>query len=317
MFSNRLINKFVSTICGPKLTIFTLHRLEGGHGLTGFNLELLHRIIERLKSNGVEFVYLDEALELRKNLSTSKNYVSITIDDGYSDQANFLVPKLLQLEAKPTLFVITSLIDSQQLPWDAKLACGLNKLADNQADLSALNLKGINTVDYSNKRSIRHALSYHAKRLSNPQRQYFVSEFERLVGQFSTSTSVEGFESSDWKTLRALEKRGLKVGSHSVSHQPLSTLNEGDILYEAQTSLKLLKQNLTSPSNVFCYPVGLIEDIHPSAKQILQDCNYAGAVTASPGYVNTDTDPFALPRIGMPLSESLCLRYTSWFEKIR
>lgn len=317
MFSNRIVNQFVNAICGAKLTIFTLHRLEGEHGLTGFNFDLIQRIIERLRSVGVEFVYLDETLELRKNLSNAKNYVCITIDDGYKDQTDLLVPKLLELEAKPTLFVVTSLIDSQQLPWDAKLASGLNQLGVDQADLSALKVKDVTTVNSSNKRTVRHALSDYAKRLSNSQRLAFVDEFEQLIRRFGATIQSTGFESSDWANLRALEKQGLRVGSHSVSHQPLSTLSESDIFNEAQTSIQHLQKNLLNPSNVFCYPVGLAEDIHPSAKQILKECNYAGAVTASPGYVGPNTDPYALPRIGLPHSVSLSVRYTSWFEKIR
>lgn len=317
MFSSRLVNHFVSEIFGAKLTIFTLHRLEGTHGLTGFNLELVQRIIERLKEVGVEFVYLDEALELRKSLSSAKNYVCITIDDGYKDQTDSLIPKLLELDAKPTLFVITSLIDSQQLPWDAKLASGLNQLADNQADLSSLNLRNISTVNSQNKRSVRHALSDHAKRLSNSQRFNFVAEFERIIKPLDTKIREDGFEASDWQSLCALEKLGLKVGSHSASHQPLSTLTEDEIFSEAQSSIKLLKKYLMDPSRVFCYPVGLHEDLHPAAKEILKECTYTGAVTAVAGHVGANTDPFALPRIGMPHSESLSIRYTSWFEKIR
>lgn len=317
MFSNRILNRFVSSICGAKLTIFTLHRLEGDHGLTGFNLELILRTIERLKSAGVEFVYLDEVLELRKKLSTSKNYVCITIDDGYRDQADFLIPKLLELGAKPTLFVVTSLIDSKLLPWDARLASGLNQLRGHYTDLSALKLKGVDIVDDNNRRSVRHALSAHAKRLSKTERLSFLSKFEQLVKEFGAIEKTNGFEASDWDSLRALEKRGLRIGSHSVSHQPLSTLSEADILFEAESSIRTLKKHLANPSDIFCYPVGLPEDIQPAAKNILQECNYAGAVTASPGYVGPNTDPFYLPRIGMPHSESLCVRYTSWFEKIR
>ena len=122
LFLSKGLNWLLNKALSQHICIFTLHRPVGPHGLNGVDLTMLEGFLRLLRRHGCEFISIDTLFSKRQHLNPSKNYVCFTVDDGYRDQAETLIPILLKYDARPTLFVITDLIDKQILPWDAQIA---------------------------------------------------------------------------------------------------------------------------------------------------------------------------------------------------
>ncbi|QJR81963.1 polysaccharide deacetylase family protein [Alteromonas pelagimontana] len=280
---------------------------------------MLTRFMKLLKKHHCEFISIDELLSPSTFLNPSKNYVCFTVDDGYEDQTQQLIPVLLAHNAKPTLFVITDLVEGKDLPWDAQIATAVQASLCTELEVGTLGVPGEKWLSLKDKRQARRHLSFHAKRLERNARLQFVEDIKfRLCAKTPIDTSH--YTPTNWQRLRELEAEGLKVGSHTCSHSPLSTLSKDDIRAELIASREILEKNLQAPSAVFCYPVGMSEDVDDRAREIVKELGYKGALTSEPGYFvrrSMRENLFDVPRLSLPASLNTAVRYVSWLEKMR
>ncbi|MCW8091268.1 polysaccharide deacetylase family protein [Alteromonas sp. ASW11-130] len=322
MLLNRGLNRLANRLLGQRVSIFTLHRPRGQHGLTGIDPVMLHQLLESLSRHNVQFIYLDELVNSSTDLDPKGHYVCFTIDDGYKDQVDKLLPVMFEFDAKPTMFVITNMIDNSELPWDAIIASLVNKSNLRSVNLSNLQDINLSKVDLLDKRQVRRILSDHVKRLGSADRSSFV---EALIPVLSPEdeVSTESFRSSTWQELRTLETRGLAIGSHTCSHQPLSTLKDDVLVEEITVSKQLLDANLSTPSRILCYPVGKVEDFDERSIEVAKKVGYMGGVTSEPGFFcplshkENKENCFTIPRMSFPPTLGTAIRYASWLEKLR
>jgi peptidoglycan/xylan/chitin deacetylase (PgdA/CDA1 family) len=112
---------------------------------------------------------------------------------------------------------------------------------------------------------------------------------------FVITNQIGGVGMLTWDQIREMEKGGISVGSHTVTHTVLTTLNQTEIREELAISKEKLKRELDHPSDWFCYPKGQFsEEIVGLAKEY-----YAGAVVTGGGSVVRGDALFQLQRIGM------------------
>lgn len=96
-----------------------------------------------------------------------------------------------------------------------------------------------------------------------------------------------------WGNLRALEHRGVTIGSHTVHHLELPSLSDADALAELRDSRAMLEQRLGHPVQWFAYPAGA-EDARAVA--LVRQAGYVLAVTTRPGSKQSAADPLELHR---------------------
>jgi peptidoglycan/xylan/chitin deacetylase (PgdA/CDA1 family) len=96
-----------------------------------------------------------------------------------------------------------------------------------------------------------------------------------------------------WGNLRALEQRGITIGSHTVHHLELPSLTDAQVLAELRGSRTLLEQKLGHPVQWFAYPAGA-EDTRVVA--LVRQTGYVLAVTTQPGSSQSGADPLTLHR---------------------
>ena len=82
----------------------------------------------------------------------------------------------------------------------------------------------------------------------------------------------------------------ITVGSHSCTHRPISELDEAEQESEILTSKARLEAELGVPIRHFCYPYGTLNDFDQRTTRILEDSDYALALTSVNG-VNRPTTP--------------------------
>jgi len=96
-----------------------------------------------------------------------------------------------------------------------------------------------------------------------------------------------------WHQLRKLERRGIAIGSHTVTHPDLTTLSDAQALAELRHSRAALQRHLRHPVQWFAYPAGA-EDARVVA--LVRRAGYVLAVTTKPGAAQSAGTPLELRR---------------------
>jgi peptidoglycan/xylan/chitin deacetylase (PgdA/CDA1 family) len=94
--------------------------------------------------------------------------------------------------------------------------------------------------------------------------------------------------------LRALERRGVEIGSHTVDHVDLTKLSDGEARYELIASKWSLELALGHPVRWFAYPIGAYD---PHVVDLVAQAGYELAVTERPGTCQSSAHPLELERL--------------------
>lgn len=115
----------------------------------------------------------------------------------------------------------------------------------------------------------------------------------------------------NWQQAREMQKDGFVLGSHSVTHQPLTKLTPDQIRQELTESRAEMERQLGQKPRYFAYPTGAYS---LSIEELVREAGYKGAFTVRYGQVGLESDPYALERIpifkGMNSLRSFIIRLT-------
>ena len=154
--------------------------------------------------------------------------------------------------------------------------------------------------------------------------QPILSELSVPATVFAT-TGDPGSQPSWWPGARAtlashelagLAEAGIEIGSHSVTHRSLATLDDDALHHELTASRCWLQQITGQPVDVFAYPSGHHDG---RVRAALASAGYRAACTFLNGRVEGGDDPMRLPRLTMGahstaprLAYHLLRRPSSW-----
>jgi peptidoglycan/xylan/chitin deacetylase (PgdA/CDA1 family) len=96
-----------------------------------------------------------------------------------------------------------------------------------------------------------------------------------------------------WPELRLLERLGVEIGSHTVDHADLTTLDDAQVAHELSASRAALQHDLGHPVQWFAYPAGR-EDARVVA--LARQAGYLLAFTTQPGADQSAGAPLELHR---------------------
>jgi peptidoglycan/xylan/chitin deacetylase (PgdA/CDA1 family) len=97
-----------------------------------------------------------------------------------------------------------------------------------------------------------------------------------------------------WGLIRALERRGIEIGSHSVSHRDLTQLSDREAFRELVQSRRALERGLRHPVQWFAYPFGAYDG---RVETLARRAGYVLAVTTETGSLQSASRPLALRRL--------------------
>ena len=323
LLSSSVLGGLVNRVFGAHVTIFTLHRSESKDGAyQGTPPAILEKCLQYAQSHQFQFASVDELVDMaRRGERLRRPTLCFTLDDGYQDQLDELVPILLQYKAKPTLYVITDLVDHADWPWDAKLAY---IIWQSSAQFSRFNFEGqVIPVDLSTlagRTETRRRLNAFIKSLNADQ---LARCMVAIVEQFAVEPPASAppqYKPSTWSRLREFEAQGLRIGSHGQTHLTLNMLSDSAVLGELMHANARLSAEIANPSRVFCYPSGTAADFSAKHEPLVQQAGFIGAVSCI-SKTNTaaqiKSGPFHIHRIGFPKQPNAFARYASWVEFLR
>lgn len=323
LLASSRISALMNFIVGHYVTIYMIHRpqpLDGAY--EGLTPALLEECIVYAKKTGFEFASIDDVLaDAIAGRKPKRPTICFTLDDGYQDQLDQLVPVLLAHDCKPTLFTIVDMIDGVIWPWDAKLSYATWTSTQAQANFHFNNTMFDLALDSPAARiRSRRQLTRFGKTLKPEHLHEFIQTALTALAFDPNANIPASYRPVSWDSLRSAEQQGLRIGSHACSHQVFAVLSDAQINSELERANSLLAQELNAPSRVFCYPSGTVNDYSSHHVQLVKAQGYAGALTSTPGNTNLkqiQKNPFQIKRHSFPNSFEKFVRYSSWLEYIR
>jgi peptidoglycan/xylan/chitin deacetylase (PgdA/CDA1 family) len=97
-----------------------------------------------------------------------------------------------------------------------------------------------------------------------------------------------------WHLLRALERDGVEIGSHTITHRDLTSLSDGEALRELLRSRRAFERRLGQPVRWLAYPFGAYDS---RIERLARRAGYVLAVTTEHGVVQSARRPLALRRL--------------------
>ena len=122
------------------------------------------------------------------------------------------------------------------------------------------------------------------RRLGMPATMYVITDRSPLRNS--------GFLS--WRGVRELQSVGFDIGSHTVTHRPLTALSTPNAVDELVRSRRDLEQHLGHPVQWLAYPHGAVDG---RIVDLARQAGYVLGVTSSPGLVQHAADPLELHRM--------------------
>jgi peptidoglycan/xylan/chitin deacetylase (PgdA/CDA1 family) len=120
---------------------------------------------------------------------------------------------------------------------------------------------------------------------------------------YINTETVGGSDYMGWKELAELQKAGIEIGNHTVSHQYFMNLPGKDryktFADEIRESQQVIRKHLGVQPTTFSYPYG---EFDSEMKDIVRREGFTSAAAQNSGVLSTESDLLAIPRF--PMSEA-------------
>jgi len=272
------MDRLMGRIVAPKGIILALHRLraEGVEdplgGLNDGIAEFRH-CLDLLDTHGFEIVSMTEAMARLTRPGAKAKFAVLTFDDGYRDNYEVLLPELDRRQASALIYLTTGFIDRTAPMWWYGIDALLRK-----HDAIAFNGEEIDDFAALNDRVIATAAADLPRLLGVVEKRYGVD--------FRDFTDAHAM---NWAMVREVAESGLvEIGSHGISHMPLSQLAAADVKQEMEASVARIREHTGRTVAHFAYPYGDRASVSAREIALARDSGFATAATSIPGLIRSN-----------------------------
>ena len=253
--------------------------------------------MNRIKKLGFPVLSLDEALNGRDKGVLPACPVVITIDDGWYSSYLYMLPELEKYNFSATLYQTTYYSEKQEPVYNVLIQYMIMTTAKNSLNLEDLGMTNDRVVDLSNiseRAKILVKLQEYVDNLSAEFRGDFVSKIAKsLDADYKKIIEEKWFHLASFEQVSDMGKRGMDVQLHTHRHR--ITMDGVDCLErELRDNQSRLEPLVAQPLRHFCYPSGVYDK---TVWPVLNANKVASATTTEPGFVNSRSHIYALPRI--------------------
>lgn len=271
-------------LSGGKPRILVYHNFSAwGEGESPVSVACLRYQLEYLRRH-FRVVKLSELCRQLAVGRPARKLLALTVDDGRRNFYEFLFPLLKELQLPATFFVVSSFISQQDWLWSDKVLW-LSRQPSPAEELSSEKLP-----------------AFFAKLNNMPPeaRNACIESMAQGMGSPIPKHAPPQYAPCSWDELREMcDSNLVEIGSHTVTHPILSTLQDHESADEIATSRSQLEEQLGRSIEVFAIPNGTHKDYRPAQVKQIREAGYLGAAATWEGLVGPGTDPYQLPRIGI------------------
>ena len=106
----------------------------------------------------------------------------------------------------------------------------------------------------------------------------------------------------NWDQLLELNRNGISIQSHTMTHRPLQDLSVEEVFQELSSSKRIIQEKLGQEVNFLSLPHG---SSHPQLFRIARELGYSGICSSKFGFVNPARIQFTVGRIPVKSSNQL------------
>jgi peptidoglycan/xylan/chitin deacetylase (PgdA/CDA1 family) len=230
---------------------------------------------------------LEEAVDLlRRGEPLPPNPAVVTFDDGFRNNLRYALPILRRYGVPATVFVTTGHIGrGVQLLWTERVGRIL-RAAGISGDIARIEMTRLKSMPWRERDAAIRELEGRLVNARGAQMQTAEPNADRYM--FLT-----------WSEVQELMHGGVTIGSHTVEHPIMSSLDDERREWEVVQSKQEIERRLGAPCTLFSYPNGTADDFDECDKTNLRKAGYVAAVTQIAGTNDGRTDRFALKRLNI------------------
>lgn len=234
------------------------------------SVELFDKCIRFIAKN-YDVTLFEELVFSNQYKSSPKKIAAIMFDDGYKDNIEFAAPILEKYNIKASFYVVTECIDKNIPTWTHILEHLFQFTSIQKIDLNfdflpqELRISKLN--NYEDRIKYVSKFKPFLKTLPHDKRQSVLSRVIEIYSDIDFPKLM-----MNWDDLIKLKQEGHYIGSHTVTHCMLGTMNnKNDIFLELEQSGKLIEEHLGYFPLTISYPVGSFNN---TTKELAQKAGY-------------------------------------------
>jgi peptidoglycan/xylan/chitin deacetylase (PgdA/CDA1 family) len=234
---------------------------------------------------------LGEALALLDAGRLPPRAVCITFDDGYRSLHDLALPVLQEFKLPATVFVTSGYVGAGNM-WNDRIIEAVQSLPDGQLDLSELGLGAYSLATQEDRKRSVGRLTEAGKYLPPDARTGLIRRLETMMGD----TLEQGLMLTPDMVV-ALDRAGVEIGGHTISHPILTSLTDDSSRLEIGGGKQQLEALIGKPVRLFAYPNGKInKDFDERHMRMAREAGFAAAFTTAVGAISPRDDRYKLPR---------------------
>lgn len=295
-----------------RVLILTYHRFsadEVGHRISAYQFEQQLKYLKKYASV-VPLGQVADALE--NNQAIPSNAVVITIDDGYRDAYEVAYPLLKQYQFPASVFVISDFLNGKIWLWTDLMRYALLRSESDHLVIPGLFDEYLQTD--SRRIALADRVNGYLKTLPEIEKFEKVNEFAAILDVELPESPPGEYRPMSWKEAREMDRHGIRVESHTVTHPILTNVSKSQLIEELEYSKEAISDRLEREVEHFCYPNGTYNQ---EVRDAVAAAGYKSAVTTDYGFCERDSDRFRLSRIDSQPSIANFAQSASGFERFR
>lgn len=230
---------------------------------------------------------------LRRGATLPPNAVAITFDDGYAD--NLAAARILQrFGLSGTFFITAGCLAGEQPFWPAEIRALIPAVKTPLLRLAADGARvEIPLGDDAERRAAIKTMSKLFKAHPIPVRESLREQLRRASGAVRVPECM-----LRWEELAEMDRLGMTIGSHTLTHPNLPSAGETDAWREILDSKARLEGELGTAVTMFSYPNGGAERyMTPGVARLVRKAGFEAAATSRNAFAGPGSDLYALERV--------------------
>jgi len=235
---------------------------------------------------------LETVLDWLDSGAPGRARVAITIDDGYPDTYETVLPVLERLGLPATLLLCTGPVETGQPVWAERVRLALKHARRTRLDRVGPS-REVQALDSAAARlGACERILAHLKR----QRPSAIrATLDELESQLDPTPCPSAH--LRWDQVARMTRGPIALGAHTHSHHLLSLLEDDEIRSEVATSIDLIEKNTGIRPRTFAYPNGEEGDYDGRSEEILRSLGIRCALTSRNGLARPGDDPYQIARL--------------------